>query len=61
MPLEAAQTFFHKQGVSSVATIKLKKGKEDAAAFERAVKANSPTSSLSKTRNSIGLIRNSRF
>ncbi len=41
MPLEAAQTFFHKQGVSSVATIKLK-NKEDAAAFERAVKSEFP-------------------
>jgi len=36
MPLAAAQQFFHKEGVSSVATVKLK-NKEDKAAFKRAV------------------------
>ena len=41
MPLGTAQTFFHKQGLSSVATVKLK-NKENAAAFERAVQARYP-------------------
>jgi putative ABC transport system permease protein len=41
MPLGTAQTFFHKEGVASVATIKLR-NKEDAAAFERAVKDKYP-------------------
>jgi putative ABC transport system permease protein len=37
MPLEAAQNFFHKQGVSSVITVKLR-NKDDAAAFRDKVK-----------------------
>jgi putative ABC transport system permease protein len=41
MPLDSAQNFFHKQGVSSVATVKLK-SKDDAAAFKRAVKDEYP-------------------
>jgi putative ABC transport system permease protein len=41
MPLDIAQTFFHKQGVSSVATVKLK-SKDDAAAFKHAVKDEYP-------------------
>jgi putative ABC transport system permease protein len=41
MPLDTAQTFFHKQGVSSVATVKLR-NKDDAAAFKRAVKDKYP-------------------
>jgi putative ABC transport system permease protein len=38
MPLGSAQSFFHKEGTSSVITVKLRK-KEDAAAFKNAVKA----------------------
>ena len=41
MPLSAAQEFFHKEGMSSVATVKLRK-KEDKAAFKRAVQADFP-------------------
>lgn len=41
MPLESAQTFFHKEGSSSVITIKLK-NKEDAARFKSEVKASYP-------------------
>jgi putative ABC transport system permease protein len=41
MPLTTAQNFFHKQGVSSVATVKLK-NKEDSAAFKHAVQAKFP-------------------
>jgi putative ABC transport system permease protein len=41
MPLRTAQTFFHKQGVSSVATVKLR-NKDDAAQFKRAVKEKYP-------------------
>lgn len=41
MPLAAAQEFFHKQGVSSVITVKLK-NKEDKAAFKHAVDAEYP-------------------
>jgi len=41
MPLAAAQHFFHKEGVSSVATVKLK-SKEDKAAFKRAVEEKFP-------------------
>jgi len=41
MPLRTAQAFFHKQGVSSVATVKLR-NKDDAAAFKRAVEAKYP-------------------
>jgi putative ABC transport system permease protein len=41
MPLRTAQTFFHKQDVSSVATVKLK-NKDDAAAFKREVKDKYP-------------------
>jgi putative ABC transport system permease protein len=41
MPLAAAQDFFHKQGVSSVATVKLK-NKENKAAFKRAVEDQYP-------------------
>jgi putative ABC transport system permease protein len=41
MPLGAAQTFFHKEGVSSVATVKLR-NKDDAAAFKRAVQEKYP-------------------
>ena len=44
MPLAAAQAFFHKEGVSSVATVKLKL-KEDKAAFKRAVDEKFPNSS----------------
>ncbi len=38
MPLASAQSFFHKEGISSVITIKLR-DKNDAAAFKSAVKA----------------------
>ena len=41
MPLAAAQQFFHKDGVVSVATVKLK-NKEDKAAFKRAVSETFP-------------------
>jgi putative ABC transport system permease protein len=41
MPLRIAQTFFHKQGVSSVATVKLG-NKDDAAQFKRAVNEKYP-------------------
>jgi putative ABC transport system permease protein len=41
MPLRTALAFFHKQGVSSVATVKLR-NKDDAAAFKRAVQAKYP-------------------
>jgi putative ABC transport system permease protein len=41
MPLEAAQEFFHKQGVSSVATVKLK-SKEDKALFKQTVAEKFP-------------------
>jgi putative ABC transport system permease protein len=59
MPLTTAQNFFHKQGVSSVATVKLK-NKEDSAAFSMQYKRNSPISSPSKTKNSTSRILNSR-
>jgi putative ABC transport system permease protein len=39
MPLSAAQSFFHKQGTSSVITIKLR-NKDDAALFKSMVKMN---------------------
>ena len=39
MPLASAQSFFHKEGSSSVITIKLK-NKDDAASFKSMVKAN---------------------
>jgi putative ABC transport system permease protein len=42
MPLGAAQSFFHKEGASSVITIKLR-NKEDAAAFKSMVKARLPS------------------
>lgn len=42
MPLASAQTFFHKEGSSSVITIKLK-NKEDASRFKSTVKRNFPT------------------
>jgi putative ABC transport system permease protein len=42
MPLREAQQFFHKEGTSSVVTVKLKR-KDDVAAFKREVKANYPT------------------
>jgi putative ABC transport system permease protein len=42
MPLEAAQRFFHKEGSSSVITIKLR-NKDDAAAFKSRVKASYAT------------------
>jgi len=38
MPLNTAQSFFHKEGASSVVTIKLR-NKEDAAAFKSRIKA----------------------
>jgi putative ABC transport system permease protein len=41
MPLKTAQTFFHKQGVSSVATVKLR-NKDDAGAFKHAVRDKYP-------------------
>lgn len=41
MPLEAAQNFFHKQGTSSVVTVKLR-SKDDVAAFKSMVRANFP-------------------
>ena len=42
MPLASAQDFFHKEGSSSVITIKLH-NKDDAAEFKRMVKAQFPT------------------
>ncbi|WP_263351544.1 ABC transporter permease [Acidicapsa acidisoli] len=42
MPLDLAQSFFHKQGTSSVITIKLR-NKDDAAAFKSMVKARYPS------------------
>jgi putative ABC transport system permease protein len=42
MPLRTAQTFFHKQGVSSVATVKLR-NRNDAAQFKRAVNEKYPS------------------
>jgi putative ABC transport system permease protein len=42
MPLAAAQSFFHKQGTSSVITVKLR-NKDDAAAFKAMVKAKYPS------------------
>jgi putative ABC transport system permease protein len=42
MPLSSAQSFFHKEGSSSVITIKLR-DKNDAAEFKRMVKAKFPT------------------
>jgi putative ABC transport system permease protein len=42
MPLGAAQSFFHKEGSSSVITIKLR-NKDDAAAFKAMVKETFPT------------------
>lgn len=42
MPLALAQSFFHKEGVASVATVKLKH-KEEAKAFQEAVAAKYPT------------------
>jgi putative ABC transport system permease protein len=41
MPLASAQSFFHKQGSSSVITIKLR-NKDDAAAFKNLVKGKYP-------------------
>ncbi len=41
MPLSSAQSFFHKEGASSVITIKLR-SKDDAAPFKRLVKATFP-------------------
>jgi len=41
MPLEAAQAFFHKEGSSSVITIKLR-SKEDVAAFKARVRSGFP-------------------
>lgn len=41
MPLDAAQTFFHKEGTSSVVTVKLR-DKDDAAAFKHMVQATFP-------------------
>ncbi len=41
MPLASAQTFFHKEGSSSVITVKLR-GKDDAALFKAKVKAAFP-------------------
>ncbi len=41
MPLEAAQNFFHKQGTSSVVTVKLR-SKDDVAAFKDMVRTNYP-------------------
>ena len=41
MPLSSAQSFFHKEGVSSVITIKLR-NKDDAASFKSMVKAKFP-------------------
>lgn len=42
MPLKTAQAFFHKEGVASVATVKLK-NKESKAAFKAAVSQSFPT------------------
>lgn len=42
MPLSAAQRFFHKEGSSSVITIKLR-NKDDAAAFKSMIEARYPT------------------
>ncbi len=41
MPLDSAQKFFHKQGTSSVITVKLR-SKDDVAAFKRLVQSNYP-------------------
>jgi putative ABC transport system permease protein len=41
MPLGAAQSFFHKEGTSSVITVKLRR-KDDAAAFKTMVKTHYP-------------------
>ncbi|MGB8260898.1 MAG: ABC transporter permease [Terracidiphilus sp.] len=41
MPIHVAQKFFHKEGVSSVITVKLR-GKDDAAAFKSAVQTRFP-------------------
>ena len=41
MPLTLAQSFFHKEGASSVVTVKLR-NKDDAAEFKRRVKATFP-------------------
>ena len=41
MPLEAAQSFFHKQGASSVVTVKLR-SRDEAGAFKKMVKAQYP-------------------
>jgi putative ABC transport system permease protein len=41
MPLATAQTFFHKEGSSSVVTIKLR-NKEDATAFKQRIKSTFP-------------------
>jgi len=41
MPLDSAQVFFHKEGTSSVVTVKLR-NKEDASAFKNMIKANYP-------------------
>ena len=41
MPLTTAQSFFHKEGTSSVATVKLRR-RNDAAAFKRMVEARYP-------------------
>jgi putative ABC transport system permease protein len=42
LPLSSAQTFFHKEGSSSVITVKLR-NKDDAQAFKNRVKASFPT------------------
>jgi putative ABC transport system permease protein len=42
LPLAAAQSFFHKEGTSSVITVKLR-SKDDAAAFKARVKAQFPS------------------
>ena len=41
MPLSSAQSFFHKEGTSSVVTVKLR-SRNDAAAFKRMVEARHP-------------------
>jgi putative ABC transport system permease protein len=41
MPLAAAQTFFHKEGTSSVVTVKLR-SRDEASAFKRMVEAKYP-------------------
>ena len=41
MPLASAQSFFHKEGTSSVITVKLR-NKDDAAAFKKMIATNDP-------------------